>query len=45
MEMDCNLKNCANFFKLYRCVLEKSLKLVIVWCLIGNVMEYFKPGE
>ena len=26
MEMDCNLKRYANFFKLYYCTLETSLK-------------------
>ena len=26
MEVDCNLKMLANFFKFFRCILEKSLK-------------------
>ena len=27
MEMDCNLKKFANFFKFFLCILEKSLKI------------------
>ena len=27
MEVDCNLKKLANFFKLFLCILEKSLKI------------------
>ena len=27
MEVDCNLKKWANFFKFFLCILEKSLKI------------------
>ena len=41
MEMDGNLKKLAIFFKFFLCVLEKSLKLIIVSSSLEKSLNIF----
>ena len=41
--MDCNLKKLANFFKLFLCILEKSLKTDHSLFFLGEKPYYFPP--
>ena len=44
MEMDCKLKKLANFFKIFLCILEKSLKIDNCLFFLGVKPYYFLPG-
>ena len=37
MEMDCNLKKLANFFKFFLCIVEKSLKTDYSLFFLGGI--------
>ena len=41
MEMDCNLKKFANFFKFFVCILEKSLKFIMVCSSLEKNLNIF----
>ena len=43
MEMDCNLRKLANFFKFFQCILEKSPKTVYI--IYSSSEKSFSPGE
>ena len=43
MEMDCSLKKLANFFKLFLCILKKSLKTDHSLFFPGEKPYYFLP--
>ena len=43
MEMDCNLKKLATFFKFFMCILEKLLKFMMVcYSLEKNLNIFFQ---
>ena len=42
MEVNCNLKNLANFFKFFLCILEKSLKTDKSSFFLGENLNIFK---
>ena len=44
MEVDCNLKKLANFFKFVLCILEKSLKTDYTLFFLREKTKYFLPG-
>ena len=44
MEVDCNLKKLANFFKFFLCILEKSLKTDFGLFFLGEKPLYFLPS-
>ena len=44
MEMDCNLKKLANFFKLILWVLKKLLKTDDSFFFLGEIISYFPSG-
>ena len=44
MEVDCNLKKLANFFKFFFCILEKALKIDYDLFLLGEKPSFFLPG-
>ena len=43
MKVDCNLKQLANFFKLFLCILETSLKTDHSLFFLGEKPYYFLP--
>ena len=44
MEVDCNLKKLASFFKFVLCILEKSLKTYYTLFFLREKTKYFLPG-
>ena len=44
MEMDCNLKKLAIFFKFLLSILKKLLKTDYNLVFLGAVISYFPPG-
>ena len=44
MEVDCNLKKLANFFKILLCILEKSITFDYNLLLCGEFTHCFPPG-
>ena len=43
MKMDYILKKMANFFNFFPCILEKMLKLIIVWSSLEKSVNIFHP--
>ena len=44
MEMDCNLKKLANFFKFFLCIVKKTLKPDYSLFFLGEIATFFLPG-